>query len=98
MHRHLWLVTFASLITAVPALAQESNQPSTPSNDPFTPSGEIQIPSGASLDRMEDQIQDNNAVAPPDEELSPTDPSDKALQQQDQRDERIDREVIKGID
>jgi hypothetical protein len=94
MHRYLWLVTLASLITAVPALAQESNQPSAPSNQPSTPSGEFQIPSGAALDRM----LDSNTVAPPDKEFSPKDPSDKALQQQDQEDERIDREVIKGID
>ncbi len=91
MHRYLWLVTLASLITAVPALAQESKQES---NQPSTPSGEFQIPSGAELDRM----LDSNAVAPPDEEFSLKDPSDKALQQQDQKDERIDREVIKGID
>jgi len=87
MHRYLWLVTLASLITAVPALAQESNQPSTPS-------GEFQIPSGAARDRM----LASNTVAPPDKEFSPKDPSDKALQQEDQEDERIDREVIKGID
>jgi hypothetical protein len=84
MCRYLWLVTFGALITAVPALAQESNRP-------FTPSGEIQIPSGAAIDRM----LDSNTVPPPDKQFSPNDA--KADQQLDQRAKRIDQEVLKGI-
>ena len=37
MQRYLWLVILGSLITALPALAQDRNRP-------FTPSEEIQIP------------------------------------------------------
>ena len=84
MQRYLWLVTLASLITAGPALAQDSNRP-------FTPSGEIQIPSGAAIDRM----LDSNAVPPPNKQFSPNDA--KAIQQMDQRAKRIDEEVMKGI-
>jgi hypothetical protein len=84
MHRYLWLITLGSLITAVPALAQEGDRP-------FTPSGEIQIPSGAAIDRM----LDSNTVPPPDKEFSPNDT--KAIQQMDQRAKRIDRDVMKGI-
>jgi len=93
MHRYLWLVAFASLITAVPALAQESNQPSAPPDQPFTPSGEIPIPSGAALDRM----LDSPAVAPRGEEVSPKDPSNRALKEMEERDQRINRDVMKGI-
>jgi hypothetical protein len=84
MQRYLWLVTLASLITAGPALAQDSNRP-------FTPSKEIQIPSGAEIDRM----LDSNTVPPPDKQFSPNDA--KAIQQMDQRAKRIDQKVMKGI-
>ena len=84
MYRYLCLVAIHSLITAGPALAQDSNRP-------FTPSGEIQIPSGAEIDRM----LDSNTVPPPDREFSPNDP--KAIQQMDQRAKRIDQKVMKGI-
>ena len=84
MHRYLWLLALGSLITAGPALAQESN-------GPFTPSGEIQIPSGAAIDRM----LDNNSVPPPAKVFSANDA--KAIQQMDQRARRIDQEVMKGI-
>jgi hypothetical protein len=84
MHRYLCLVTLGSLITALPALAQEGNRP-------FTPSGEIQIPSGAAIDRM----LDSNTVPPPAKEFSPNDAI--ADQQLEQRAKRIDREVMKGI-
>jgi hypothetical protein len=84
MHRYLWLVTLGSLITAVPALAQDKDRP-------FTPSGEIQIPSGAAIDRM----LDSNTVPPPTKEFSPNDAI--ADQQLEQRAKRIDREVMKGI-
>ena len=84
MQRYLWLVTLASLITAGPALAHDSNRP-------VTPSGEIQIPSGAAIDRM----LDSNTVPPPDKQFSPNDA--KAIQQMDQRAKRIDQKVMKGI-
>ena len=84
MQRYLWLVTLASLITAGPALAQDSNRP-------FTPSGEIQILSGQAIDRM----LDSNTVPPPDKQFSPNDA--KAIQQMDQRAKRIDQKVMKGI-
>lgn len=84
MHHYLWLVIFGSLITAGPALAQDSNRP-------FTPSGEIQIPSGAAIDRM----LDSNTIPPPDKEFSPNDAI--ADQQLEQRAKRIDQEVMKGI-
>jgi len=84
MQRYLWLVTLGSLITAGPALAQDSNRP-------FTPSGEIQIPSGAAIDRM----LDSNTVPPPNKQFSPNDA--KANQQMDQRAKRIDQKVMKGI-
>jgi hypothetical protein len=83
-HRFLQLIILGSLITAGPALAQDSNQP-------FTPSGEIQIPSGAAIDRM----LDSNTVPPPDKEFSANDA--KAIQQMDKRAKRIDQEVMKGI-
>jgi hypothetical protein len=84
MQRYLWLVTLGSLITALPALAQDRNRP-------VTPSGEIQIPSGAAIDRM----LDSNTVPPPDKEFSPN--AAKADQQLDQRAKRIDQKVMKGI-
>ena len=58
MQRYLWLAIFGSLITALPALSQDSNRP-------VTPSGEIQIPSGAAIDRM----LDSNTVPPPDRQF-----------------------------
>jgi hypothetical protein len=84
MHRYLQLIILGSLVTAVPALAQENNRP-------FTPSGEIQIPSGAEIDRM----LDSNTVPPPSKKFSPNDA--KAIQQMDQRAKRIDQEVKRGI-
>ena len=84
MQRYLWLVALGSLITALPALAQDSNRP-------FTPSGEIQIPPGATIDRM----LDSNTVPPPNKEFSPN--NAKAIQQMDQRAKRIDQKVMKGI-
>ncbi len=84
MHRYLQLIIVGSLITALPALAQDKDRP-------FPPSGEIQIPSGAAVDRM----LDSNTVPPPDKEFSPNDA--KAIQQMDQRAKRIDQEVMKGI-
>ena len=84
MQRYLWLVILGSLITAGPALAQDSNRP-------FTPSGEIQIPSGAAIDRM----LDSNTVPPTNKEFSPNDA--KAIQQMDERAKRIDEKVMKGI-
>ena len=84
MHRYLWLVTLSSLITAVPALAQERDRP-------FTPSGAIQIPSGAAIDRM----LNSNTVPSPDKQFSPNDA--KAIQQMDQRAKRIDQDVMRGI-
>jgi hypothetical protein len=84
MYRYLCLITLGALITAAPALAQESNRP-------FTPSGEIQVPSGAAIDRM----LDSDTVPPPAKEFSPNDA--KAIQQMDQSDKRIDRDVMKGI-
>ena len=84
MQRYLWLVTLGSLITALPALAQDRNRP-------FTPSEEIQIPSGAAIDRM----LDSNTVPPPNKEFSPN--NVKAIQQMDQRAKRIDQKVMKGI-
>lgn len=84
MRRHLCLVTLAALISTAPALAQNSNRPSTPS-------GEIQVPSGAAIDRM----LDSDTVPSPDKEFSSDDA--KAIQQMDQRAKRIDQEVRKGI-
>jgi len=84
MQRYLWLVTLGSLLTASPALAQDSNRT-------LTPSGEIQIPSGPAIDRM----LDSNTVPPPNKQFSPNDA--KAIQQMDQRAKRIDQKVMKGI-
>ena len=84
MHRYLQLIILGLLITADPALAQDSNRP-------FTPSEEIQIPSGPAIDRM----LDSNTVPPPDKQFSPNDA--KAIQQMDQRAKRIDQKVMKGI-
>jgi len=84
MHRYFYLIGLGLLIAALPAAAQDSNRP-------FTPSGEIQIPSGAAIDRM----LDTNTVPPPAKEFSPNDA--KAIQQMDQRAKRIDQEVVKGI-
>ena len=83
MRRYLCLVTLGASIATGPALAQQGNQP-------FTPSGEIQIPSGAAIDQM----LDSNTI-PPDKQFSPNDA--KAIQQMDQRAKRIDQEVKKGI-
>ena len=85
MLRYLCLVILGALIATAPALAQDSNRPSTPS-------GEIQIPSGAAVDRMLDS---NNVPPPPDKEFSANDA--KAIEQMDQRAKRIDQEVKKGI-
>lgn len=84
MHRCLYLVTLAALITAGPTQAQDRDRP-------FTPSGEIQVPSGAAIDRM----LDSNTVPSPDKEFSSDDA--KAIQQMDQRAKRIDQEVKQGI-
>jgi hypothetical protein len=84
MHRFLWLLILSSLITAVPAQAQERDRP-------FTPSGEIQIPSGPVIDRM----LNSNTVPSPDKDFSPNDA--KAIQQMDQRAKRIDQDVMRGI-
>ena len=84
MQRYLWLVALGSLITTLPALAQDSNRP-------FTPSGEIQIPSGAAIDRM----LDSNTVPRTNKEFSHN--NAKAIQQMDQRAKRIDQKVMKGI-
>ena len=84
MRRYLCLVTLGALIATGPALAQQGNQP-------FTPSGEIQIPSGTAIDKM----LDSKTVPAPDKEFSANDA--KAIQQMDQRAKRIDQEVKKGI-
>ena len=84
MRRSLCLLTLGVLIAAGPALAQQGNQP-------FTPSGEVQVPSGQAIDRM----LDSKTVPSPDKEFSSNDA--KAIQQMNQRAKRIDQEVKKGI-
>ncbi|MBB3021521.1 hypothetical protein FHR70_004622 [Microvirga lupini] len=84
MQRYLRLAVLSSLITAIPASAQDRE-------GSRLPSGEIRIPSGAAIDRMLDR----NAVPDPAKDFSGNDAT--AIQQMDEQDRKINREVEKGI-
>ncbi|RDI57780.1 hypothetical protein [Microvirga subterranea] len=84
MQRCLWLAILGSLITAVPASAQDRK-------GPHMSSGEIRVPSDAAIEKM----LEGKSVPNPANEFSGNDSI--ATQQMDRQDRQIDREVEKGI-